>query len=282
MNTIYTYGYQGSTAEQLQAYQEEHNALVVDIRYAPRSRDPRWNKLALLKVFGFSYRWMQALGNINYRGGPIQLAQPEHALEEMRIILRNRSVILVCACWNVDTCHRKVAAEYLAQALNAPVEHLSARVQSSQSENLLRCLSLTQPWASLVMLGKKRIETRSWSSRFRGLLGIHAAKGVPKSAKSLCFLEPFHSALIAADYDIWNPPVGALLGTVQLVDVVPTAHIRLSIDDDEYAFGDYTPGRWAWIFEDPKPLPAPIPMRGALQLWTTEYRLSEQEVVHAE
>lgn len=40
----------------------------------------------------------------------------------------------------------------------------------------MRCLTLTQPWATLVAIGAKRIETRSWSTSYRGPLAIHAGK----------------------------------------------------------------------------------------------------------
>jgi hypothetical protein len=40
----------------------------------------------------------------------------------------------------------------------------------------IKCISLWQPWASLVAVGAKRIETRGWATAYRGRLGIHAAK----------------------------------------------------------------------------------------------------------
>lgn len=39
-----------------------------------------------------------------------------------------------------------------------------------------RALTLHQPWAQLVALGVKTIETRSWSTSYRGPLAIHAGK----------------------------------------------------------------------------------------------------------
>jgi hypothetical protein len=39
-------------------------------------------------------------------------------------------------------------------------------------------LTLLQPWASLIALGVKTIETRSWSTSWRGGLVIHAGKGL--------------------------------------------------------------------------------------------------------
>ena len=47
----------------------------------------------------------------------------------------------------------------------------------------MKALTLTQPWASLMELGQKEVETRSWYTGYRGELVIHAAKGFPKWAK---------------------------------------------------------------------------------------------------
>ena len=49
--------------------------------------------------------------------------------------------------------------------------------------NMIKFITLTQPWATLVALGVKRIETRSWRTPYRGLLGIHAAKSYPDWAR---------------------------------------------------------------------------------------------------
>src|SRR5438270_11273502 len=99
-------------------------------------------------------------------------------------------------------------------------------------------LSLTQPWATLVVTGAKRVETRSWKTPYRGWLGIHAAKGFPRWARELCSEEPFRSALAAAGIDAWTDlPVGALLGGVRLLDCVPTTGVELvGISDTERAF----------------------------------------------
>ncbi len=41
----------------------------------------------------------------------------------------------------------------------------------------MKTLSLLQPWATLVVMGVKQIETRSWRTDYRGPLLIHASKG---------------------------------------------------------------------------------------------------------
>lgn len=42
----------------------------------------------------------------------------------------------------------------------------------------IRCLSVRQPWAWLIAAGYKDVENRTWPTRYRGLLAIHAARQV--------------------------------------------------------------------------------------------------------
>lgn len=129
----------------------------------------------------------------------------------------------------------------------------------------MKALTLTQPWASLVALGHKQVETRSWRTFYRGPLAIHAAKGFPPAA--LVFAEEERAiGRIPA-----RLPRGAIVCIIDLVDCQPTESLvgdpRLS--GLERHLGDYTPGRWAWLF-DPTSLrflKTPIQARGALGLW---------------
>jgi hypothetical protein len=50
------------------------------------------------------------------------------------------------------------------------------------SQQVMLCLTMTEPWASLVACGAKRIETRSWGTDHRGPLAIHAANGMTGNA----------------------------------------------------------------------------------------------------
>jgi activating signal cointegrator 1 len=147
----------------------------------------------------------------------------------------------------------------------------------------MKTLTLTQPWATLVAIGAKQIETRSWKTSYRGPLAIHAAKGFPKWARKftcepVCYEAVRHATrllhLNALDSAY---PLGRILATCRLVNVLPVEVVdnannvwEVSLEplsDRERAFGDYSPGRYAWILEDVKPLPEPIPAKGALQLW---------------
>ncbi len=152
-----------------------------------------------------------------------------------------------------------------------------------------KVLSLTQPWATLIAIHAKKIETRSWATSYRGQLLIHAAKGFgpggARAHKALCGTEPFCSVLNAegkrwlaqrgdlADM-VAHPlmPMGAIIATCELVDCVDAAHWAHyhGIQALERAFGDYTDGRFAWLLEGVRALPTPIAARGKLGLWTWE------------
>src|SRR5690242_7565318 len=93
----------------------------------------------------------------------------------------------------------------------------------------MKALTLRQPWATLVALEAKRTETRSWRTPYRGSLAIHAAKTMTKAASSLCWEEPFRTALEAGGYraedgPTINPfglPLGAMIAIAVLIDIQP-------------------------------------------------------------
>lgn len=129
----------------------------------------------------------------------------------------------------------------------------------------IRGLSLTQPWAQLVVLGQKKYETRSWKTNYRGLIAIHASKEFPDSARMLLHENPFSGVLHCLPGDL---PLGAIVGTVDLVDCqVMTGDEYIQMTRKEIAFGDWSEGRYAWKLENPKLLPEPIPYKGAHRLW---------------
>jgi len=147
----------------------------------------------------------------------------------------------------------------------------------------IKTLSLTEPWATLVSVQAKLIETRSWATPYRGYLAIHAAKGFPAWAQDCCIREPFHSVLKEKTgiSVIWarglpkdDPkrsdfPLGCVIAICELVDV-----IRITVDnvppEPERSFGDYTPGRFAWHLKNIQSLIHPIPARGSLSVWEWE------------
>src|SRR5437879_1749653 len=84
----------------------------------------------------------------------------------------------------------------------------------------MRVLSIRQPWASLLVLGVKRWETRSWHTSHRGPLAIHAARKISPTTRTLCDQEPMRTLLERAGLILDQLPRGVVLGTAYLVDCV--------------------------------------------------------------
>lgn len=137
----------------------------------------------------------------------------------------------------------------------------------------MRALTLTQPWASLMVSGYKRVETRSWRTNIRGPVAIHAAKGFPKDAQFFASEERV-AGRISGDL-----PLGAIIAIATLMGCRRTEDVGKQLPEVERHLGDYSAGRWAWFFTDIKALPfAPISCRGSLGLWLVPSSI-EQDVI---
>jgi hypothetical protein len=99
------------------------------------------------------------------------------------------------------------------------------------------------------MAGIKDVENRSWTTTYRGRLAIHAGARVEADGLAA------HRHLLPGG----DLPRGAMLGTVQLVDIVENHPSAWAIA-----------GLWHWVLADPKLYSRPIAMRGWLGLWTWE------------
>lgn len=125
----------------------------------------------------------------------------------------------------------------------------------------MKAISLWQPWASAIVQGYKKIETRSWSTRYRGPLLIHAAKSFPKVAQD------FAAEQLAYGRGLDRLPRGAIIGVCNLVSVEHTHILSLSISALERLYGDYSPGRYGWELASARAFVEPIGYRGAQGLF---------------
>ncbi len=148
----------------------------------------------------------------------------------------------------------------------------------------MKCISLWQPWGTLVVNGSKKFETRHWATNVRGVIAIHAAKAFPGSAKSIAESEPFRSALgwpdlVEGRMQEWLDSIALAMKALPLGQVIATANLVNCLEVDliprfvqpftaqECAFGNYAPGRFGFLLDDIKLLRTPIPAKGALGLW---------------
>lgn len=108
----------------------------------------------------------------------------------------------------------------------------------------MKAISIRQPWANLIAQGKKTIETRTWSTPYRGPLLIISSK--------MPAIEPAGKALCVAD----------------LVNCR-----RMTAADEDAALCNVYPGAVAWVLANVRPI-EPFPVKGQLGLYEVEFKES--------
>lgn len=171
-------------------------------------------------------------------------------------------------------------------------------------------VTLTQPYASLIAYGEKRLETRTWKpdARHEGTaIAIHAAKslapvgGRPGLAQ-LCLSQPFTSAIAEHNdgFRRWisergdlrqHFPFGAIVAEAIFEKAVPgehaarrllehaagaTSELSVRYVKRELAFGGFAAGRWAWVLREVYALPEPIICRGGRGLWAVPEDIAQR------
>jgi len=120
----------------------------------------------------------------------------------------------------------------------------------------VKALSIRQPWAELILQGRRTIEPRTWQTNYRGRIAIHASQTVGEEACVAYGLDPARVAR------------GALVGTAELVDILPLDERGWeTLRDQHLSLRDFPGPMFGWRLEDPQRLPQPIPMRGRMSLF---------------
>ncbi len=128
----------------------------------------------------------------------------------------------------------------------------------------MKALSIKEPFASLILNKKKKIETRSFKTNYRGKLYIHASlsKNSVKDDKRLKKL----LELLPNNYEF---KYGKIICECNLVDCVFMDNEfikKIKKNKIEYLCGHYDIGRYAWILNDVKVVDE-IPIKGKLGIW---------------
>ncbi|XP_021307431.1 uncharacterized protein LOC110431931 isoform X2 [Sorghum bicolor] len=159
--------------------------------------------------------------------------------------------------------------------------HSSSRSNDGSGYHGNPCLTMHQPWASLLVHGIKRVEGRSWPSPITGRLWIHAASKVP-DPDTIKAMEDFYREIYAVNgiTDIKFPdhyPVSRLLGCVEVVgclrseELVCWEHVPESVRLE--GLTDF-----CWLCENPQKLVVPFEMRGYQGVYNLERRIYDGAV----
>lgn len=167
----------------------------------------------------------------------------------------------------------------------------------------MKALTVQQPWAWAIVHGRKRVENRTTLWKYRGPLAIHAGtRWSDRGARSSLIwsdLLDLYGWPAGPDagrrdsrpgFDVLRP-LGAIIGTVDLVDVHRAANEHVGDDglrvdfccDDPYAESQYVEASGKTrrqivhlVLGNAQPLPEPIPCVGALGLWTPDQHTLER------
>ncbi|XP_075215952.1 activating signal cointegrator 1 isoform X2 [Lycorma delicatula] len=134
------------------------------------------------------------------------------------------------------------------------------------------CLSMHQPWASLLIGGIKEHEGRTWYTAHRGRLWIAAAAKVPAPEQ---IKEIEHMYYILKKEDVRFPteyPVGCLLGCVNITDCLPQEEYR-----EKFPTGE-SDSPFVFICQDPQALPIRFPMQGKHKIYSLESKIHQAAV----
>jgi len=132
------------------------------------------------------------------------------------------------------------------------------------------CLSMHQPWASLVIHGFKRFEGRMWTARYRGPLWIQAGSRVP-SQEEIELVEAQYRELYK---NVKNRPpfpdrypTGCLLGMIDLEDIIRVEDYFRYIPEN---VREETGCKYLFVCRNPRKLLYPIKYPGERQIFKIE------------
>lgn len=137
----------------------------------------------------------------------------------------------------------------------------------------MKTITIKQPWAHLICSGFKDIENRTWPTKFRGRVLIHA--GLDRKLKPDLNREQ-HNALYKYYTGIGKQPkkFGAIIGSVEIVDCVIN-HPSIWAEKTDMGRCHPEPIIYNWVLANPIMFPEPIPAKGKLSFW--DYPMTEDE-----
>ncbi|XP_069758917.1 activating signal cointegrator 1 isoform X2 [Narcine bancroftii] len=131
------------------------------------------------------------------------------------------------------------------------------------------CLSMHQPWASLLVRGIKKVEGRTWYTSHRGKLWIAAAAKRP-SAQEVIAIEGTYKAMYGRDIEFPKDyPTGCLLGCVDLIDCVSQEQYIEQFGDHESA------SPFVFVCTNPQELLVKFPMKGRHKIWKLDTKIHQ-------
>lgn len=168
----------------------------------------------------------------------------------------------------LEECDRQQEIFSIPESPPSPLTESSTSIPCLENQQLqqLKAITLHQPYASLV--GIHKFFDRSWSTKYRGKIAIHAAKQQKDSYYKWSLLSdllpPFKELVF-----------GSVLVIADLTDcILMTPEFIAQQSETELRCGLWEPGRYAWKLENVQILEQPIPAKGKQRLWEIDLGLT--------
>ena len=118
----------------------------------------------------------------------------------------------------------------------------------------MKCLSVSQPYADLIVQGKKTIELRTWNTKFRGEFLVHAPFKIKKDACKRLGI------------DETKLRTGVIIGKAEIYDVkVYNSVTELKSDyKKHFATEEFLRHKYGFLLKKPLELRMPITYKGSL------------------
>jgi hypothetical protein len=135
----------------------------------------------------------------------------------------------------------------------------------------MKALTICQPYAELIAIGQKRVENRTWPTKYRGLLYIHAGKS--RQWLDIELDDSLHEYDVGTGLYLECMEFGAIVASATLVDCLHVDSILRGEHDKKYPWlrdHYHVNGPWCWVLDNVSRMPEPIKVNGAQGLW--DYR----------
>ncbi len=133
----------------------------------------------------------------------------------------------------------------------------------------MKCLSISQPFAELIISGKKTIELRNWNTHYRGVFLVHSPQ---KIRHGDCKRLKISDSLTT----------GAIIGKAEIYDVkIYNSKTELRLDYQKHFAKEFKNRKYGFMVKNAKPFRIPIPYKGRLGFFDAslpKFKMNDSEI----
>jgi hypothetical protein len=129
----------------------------------------------------------------------------------------------------------------------------------------MKALSIRHPWAWAILNAKKEIENRTWRTKIRGTVAVHASQTMRRSdyEEALRKIKTLSPRMKVPPYESLSR--GTIIGVVDIVGCEPKTKSKW-----------HARGHYGFILANPRALRRPIPSKASLSFWEVPENIAKR------